>query len=124
VIEKSYQNEDSSDNQQIDQQSFFLNQETHDKITMEIGSQSVNSEVAVQSNQNEGSFNLIEAWNDLVKPEEATVSHPVSMSECPSSKSIFNDSNEWPCQSAKFFVREIKQQGNGLRGVFIMLLLI
>ena len=59
--------------------------------------------MAVKSNQNEGSFNLIKAWNDLVEPEEATVSHPVSMSECPSSKSIFNASNEWPCQSAKFF---------------------
>jgi hypothetical protein len=39
------------------------------------------------------------------------------MSECTSYKSIFNDSNEWPCQSANFFVREIEQEGNGLRGV-------
>ena len=45
------------------------------------------------------------------------VSHPVSMSECPSSKSIFNDSNEWPEQSAKILGREIETQGNGLRGV-------
>ena len=45
------------------------------------------------------------------------VSQPISRSECPSSKSILNDSNEWPCQSANFFVREIEQQGNGLRGV-------
>ena len=35
VVEKSHQNEDSSDNQQIDQQSFFLNQATHDESTME-----------------------------------------------------------------------------------------
>ena len=45
------------------------------------------------------------------------VSHSVSMSECPSSKSIFNDSSEWPGQSAKFFIHEIETQGNGLRGV-------
>ena len=96
VIEKSYQNEDSSDNQQIDQQSFFYNQATHDKSTMEFDGQSVDSEMAVKSDQNEGSFNLIKAWNDIVEPEEARVSHPVFMSECPSSKSIFNDSNEWP----------------------------
>ncbi len=30
VIEKYYQNEDSSDSQHIDEQSFFLNQATHD----------------------------------------------------------------------------------------------
>ncbi len=35
----------------------------------------------------------------------------------PSSKRIFNDSSEWPGQSAKFFVGEIEEQGNGLRGV-------
>ncbi len=39
------------------------------------------------------------------------------MSEYPSSKTIFNDSDEWPTQNANFFVRQIKQQGNGLRGV-------
>ncbi len=46
----------------------------------------VDSELAVKSDQNEGSLNLIKAWNDLVEPEEAMVSHSVSMSECPSSK--------------------------------------
>ena len=45
------------------------------------------------------------------------VSHPVSISEFPSSKSIFNDSNEWLGQSAKFFIREIETQDNGLRRV-------
>ena len=94
VIEKSYQNEDSSDNQQIDEQFFFLDQATHDKSTMEFDGQSVDSEKTLKSDQNEGSFNLIKAWNELEEPEEAMVSHPVSMSECPFSKSIFNDSNE------------------------------
>ena len=83
VVIISDQNEDSSDNQQIDQQSFLLNQLTHDKSTMEFDGQSVDSEVAVKSDQNEGSFNLIKAWNELEEPEEAMVSHPVSMSECP-----------------------------------------
>ncbi len=46
VIEKSYQNEDSSDNQHIDEQSSFLDQATHDKSTMEFDGQSVDSEVA------------------------------------------------------------------------------
>ena len=118
VIEKSYQNKDSSDNQQIDQQAFFLNQAMHDKSIMEFNGQSIDSEAALKSDQNEGSFNLIKARHELEEPEETTMSHPVSMSECPSSKSIFNDSNEWPCQSANFFVRKIEQQGNGLRGVF------
>ena len=117
VIEKSYQNEDSSDNQHIDEQSFFLDQATNDKSTMEFDGQSVDSEKALKSDQVEGSFNLMKAWNEVEEPEEAMVSHPDSMSECPSSKSIFNDSNEWPEQSAKFFVREIETQGNGLRGV-------
>ena len=81
VLEKSYQNEDSSDNQHIDEQSFFLDQATDDKSTMEFDGQSVDSEVAEKSNQNEGSFNLIKAWNDLVKPEEAMVGHLVYMSE-------------------------------------------
>ena len=117
AVYESYQHKDTSDNQQIDQQSMFLNQATHDKSTIEFDCQSVNSEVVVKSDQNEGSFSLIKAWNELEEPEEAMVNHPVSMSECPSSKSIFNDSNEWPCQSANFFVRDIEQQGNGLRGV-------
>ncbi len=64
--------------------------------------QSVNSEMVEKSDQNEDSFNIIKAWNDLEETEEAMVSHPVSMSGCPSSKSIFNDSNEWPSQSANF----------------------
>ncbi len=59
VIEISYQNEDSSDNQQIDQQSFFFNQATHDKSTMEFDGQSVDTEVALKFDQNKGSFNLI-----------------------------------------------------------------
>ena len=117
VIEKSYQNEDSSDNQHIDEQSFFLDQAMYDKSTMEFDGQSFDSEKTLKSDQVEGSLNLIKAWNVVEEPEEAMVSHPVSMSECPSSKSIFNDSNEWPEQSAKFFVREIETQGNGLRGV-------
>ena len=117
MIEKSYQIEDSSDNQQIDEQSFFLDQATHDKSTMEFDGQSVDCVKALKSDQNEGSFNLIKAWNELEEPEEATVSHLVSMSEFPSSKSIFNDSNEWPEQSAKFFVCDSETQGNGLRGV-------
>ena len=53
VIEKSYQNKDSSDNQQIDQQSFLLNQLTHDKSTMEFDGQSVDSEKALKADQNE-----------------------------------------------------------------------
>ena len=110
VIEKSYQNEDSSDNQHIDEQSSFLDQATHDKSTMEFDGQSVDSDVALKSDQNEGSFNLIKAWNELEEPEEAMVSHPVSMSECPSSKSIFNDSNEWPEQSAKFLSVKLKHK--------------
>ena len=114
VIEKSYQNGDSSDNQHIDEQSFFLDQATNDKSTMEFDGQSVDSEKALKSDQVEGSFNLIKAWNEVEEPEKAMVSHPDSMSECPSSKSIFNDSNEWPEQSAKFFVRDIETQGNGL----------
>ena len=69
---------------------------------MEFDRQSVDNEVVVKSDQNEGSFDLIKAWNELEEPEEARVNHPVSMSERPSSKSIFNDSNEWPCQSAIF----------------------
>ena len=80
----------------------FLNQATCEKNTMEFDCQSVNSEVVVKSDQKDGSFSLIKAWNELEEPEEAVVNHPVSMSECPSSKSIFNDSNEWPCQSANF----------------------
>ena len=72
------------------------------KSTMEFDGQSVDSEKALKSDQNEGSLNLIKAWNEVEEPEEATVSHPVSMSECHSSKSIFNDSNEWPSQSANF----------------------
>ncbi len=84
---------------------------------MEFHGQSVESEVVVKSDQNEGSFKLIKAWNELEEPEEAMIKHLVSMSECPSSKSIFNGSNELPCQSAKYFVREIEQQGNGLRVV-------
>ncbi len=59
VIEKSYQNGDSSDNQH------FLDQATHDKSTMEFDGQSVDSEKALKSDQNEGSFNLIKAWNAL-----------------------------------------------------------
>ena len=96
MIEKSYQNGDSSDNQHIDEQSCFLDQATNDKSTMEFDGQSVDSEKALKSDQAEGSFNLIKAWNEVEEPEEAMVSHPDSMSECPSSKSIFNDSNEWP----------------------------
>ncbi len=83
---------------------------------MEFNDQSSDSEMSLNSDQNECSFNLIKAWNNLIEPEEAMISHPVSMSEFPSSKSIFNYSNEWPCQSAKFFVHDIDQQGNGLRG--------
>ena len=49
MIEKSYQNEDSSDNQHIDEQSFFLDQATHDKSTMEFDGQSVDSEKALKS---------------------------------------------------------------------------
>ena len=94
VIEKSYQKEDSSDNRHIDEQSFFLDQAMHDKSTMEFNGQSVDNEKALKSDQNKGSFNLIKAWNELEEREEAMVSHPVSMSECPSSKSIFDDSNE------------------------------
>ena len=48
---------------------------------MEFDGQSVNSEVVVVSNQNEGSFNLIKALNELEEPEEAMVSHATSMSE-------------------------------------------
>ena len=94
MYENSYQNEDSSDNQHIDEQSSFLDQAMHDKSTMEFNGQSVDGEKALKSDQIEGSFNLIKAWNELEEPEEAMVSHPVSMSECPSTKSIFNDSNE------------------------------
>ena len=97
AVYESYQNEDSSDNQQIDQQSMFLNQATHDKNTMEFDCQSVNSEVVVKSDQHKGSFNLTKTWNKLEEPEKATVNHTVSMVECPSSKSIFIDSNELPC---------------------------
>ena len=61
VIEKSYQNKDSSDNQHIDEQSFFVDQATHDKSTMEFDGQSVDSEKALKSDQNEGSLNLIKA---------------------------------------------------------------
>ena len=102
AVYESYQNEDLSDNQQIDQQSMFLNHATHDKSTMEFDCQSVNSEVVVKSGKKDSSFSLIKAWNELKEPEEAMIKHPVSMSECPSSKSIFNDSNEWSCQSANF----------------------
>ena len=51
VIEKSYQNEDSSDNQHIDEQSFFLDQAMHDKSTMEFDGQSVDSEKTLKSDQ-------------------------------------------------------------------------
>ncbi len=33
--------------------------------------QSVNSEMVEKSDQNEDSFNLIKAWNELEEPEEA-----------------------------------------------------
>ena len=58
VIEKSYQNEDLSDNQHIDEQSFFLEQAMHDKSTMEFNGQSVDSEKALKSDQNVGSFKI------------------------------------------------------------------
>ncbi len=84
---------------------------------MDFDGQIINSEEVVKSEQNGGSFNLIKALNELEILEEATASHPASMIECPSSKSIFNCSNELPSQSVTFFVYEIEQQGNDLRGV-------
>ncbi len=51
MVEQFDQNEDSSDNQHIDEQSSFLDQATHDKSTMEFDGQSVDSEVVVKSNQ-------------------------------------------------------------------------
>ncbi len=91
-----------SNNQQIDEQSLCLKLASPYEDTLEFDGKPVNSEVVEKSDQNENSFNLIKAWNELEEPEEATVSHPVSMNEYPSSQSIFNDANEWQSQRAIF----------------------
>ena len=70
-----------------------------------------------KSNQIEYSFNLIKALNEVEEPEEAEVFHSASISEYPSSKSIYNDYDEGPSQIANFFVRDMEKQGDGLRGV-------
>lgn len=46
---------------------------------MEFDGQSVDSEKALKSDQVEGSFNLIKAWNEVEEPEEAMVSHPIPL---------------------------------------------
>ena len=112
------------DNQHIDEQSFFLNQAMHDKSTMEFDGQSVDNKKALKSDQNEGSLNLIKTWNEVEEPEEAMVSHPVSMSEAfllkVSSMIPMSGQNRVP----NFLSMKLKHKAMVSEVLFIMLLLI
>ncbi len=73
--------------------------------------------MVIKSDQNVNLFNLIKSLSELEEPEEAEVCHQASICEYTSSKSIFNDSDEWPSQSANLFFCDMENQGNSLRGV-------
>ena len=66
---------------------------------------------------NDDSFKYRNTSKELDEPVESEVSCPPSKSECPSCKSIFIDSDEWPVQSSNFFLQDMENTVNGLRGL-------
>ena len=56
------------------------------------------------SDSNDDSFKYRNTSNGFDEPVESEVSYPPSKSECPSCKSIFIDSDEWPVQCSKIFL--------------------